>query len=55
MQFSLSKEESDRETGYWYDLTRQRQKREYENVKKAEKMRKRIDKVSRKTKIIKRK
>jgi hypothetical protein len=50
-----SKEESDREIGYWYDWTRQRENRHYENIKKAGKLRKRLNKLSAKNKVLRRK
>jgi hypothetical protein len=50
-----SKEERDREIGYWYDWNRQRENRHYENIKEAEKLRKRINKLSAKKKVLRRK
>ena len=41
-----SKEDSARELGYWYDRTKRNQNRDYENLEKAKKMKKRIDKLS---------
>jgi hypothetical protein len=50
-----SKEERDREIGYWYDWNRQRENRHYENIKEAEKLRKRNNKLSAKKKVLRRK
>jgi len=54
VSLSKSKDERDREIGYAYDWTRQRQNAEVERIRKGVKLQKKVNKLSGRNKAVKR-